>query len=141
MRAATLAKPKSGAHLSLSEMHARHADLVRLDPVIHEHTRLGILTVLYTAPGERSFSDLRDTLRLTDGNLMAHLRTLESAGLVERIKEGAGRASSTTVQLSAHGRKAFTGYLGQLESLVRAARGAPAASGSRRDTGGTARKP
>ena len=147
MRTATLAKPKAGPHVPLGENHARRADLVRLDPVIHEHTRLGILTVLYTAPGGHSFSDLRDTLGLTDGNLMAHLRTLETAGLIERIKEGAGRASSTTVQLSAHGRKAFQSYLDQLESLVRAARGRandgvpPAANGAKRDSGGTARKP
>ncbi|HEY3324097.1 MAG TPA: transcriptional regulator [Planctomycetota bacterium] len=98
-------------------------DLVRLDPVIHERTRLTILTLLSTTtdPGY-SFSDLRDVLHLTDGNLMAHLRTLEEAELIERVKEGAGRASSTTIALSASGRKAFSSYLEQLEQLVRAAR-------------------
>jgi DNA-binding MarR family transcriptional regulator len=97
--------------------------LVRLDPVIHERTRLTILTLLSTTtdPGY-SFSDLRDVLHLTDGNLMAHLRTLEEAELIERVKEGAGRASSTTIALSASGRKAFSSYLEQLEQLVRAAR-------------------
>lgn len=119
----------------------RNADFVQLDPVIHEQTRLGILTVLYTAPGGHSFSDLRDTLALTDGNLMAHLRTLETAGLVERLKEGAGRASSTTVQLGAPGRKAFKNYLDQLETLVRAARSAPPAHAPKRDNGGANRKP
>ncbi|MCY3022904.1 MAG: transcriptional regulator [Planctomycetota bacterium] len=97
--------------------------MVRLDPLIHERTRLAILTVLVMAPGGCSFSDLRDTLSLTDGNLTTHLRTLEEAGLVERFKEGAGRASSTTVQLSAGGRESFRNYLDQLETLVRAARG------------------
>lgn len=119
----------------------RGADLVHLDPVIHEHTRLGILTVLYTAPGGQLFSDLRDTLALTDGNLMAHLRTLETAGLVERLKEGAGRASSTTVQLNTHGRKAFKNYLDQLETLVRAARNATPAHPAKRESGGVSRKP
>lgn len=97
---------------------------VRLDPVIHERTRLSILTALFTTadPG-CSFPDLRDTLALTDGNLMTHLRTLEEAGLVELLKEGAGRASSTTIQLSSAGRRAFRVYLDQLESLVRTARG------------------
>jgi DNA-binding MarR family transcriptional regulator len=99
-------------------------EMVQLDPLIHERTRLAILTSLFTTQDDGlSFSDIRDTLKLTDGNLMAHLRTLEDAALVERIKEGAGRNSSTTIQLSANGRKAFKNYLDQLEQLVRAARG------------------
>jgi DNA-binding MarR family transcriptional regulator len=95
---------------------------VYLDPVIHERTRLAILTALYTAPEGRSFSDLRDTLSLTDGNLMAHVRTLEEAALLERSKEGAGRASTTTLRLSERGQHSFALYLDQLEQLVRAAR-------------------
>ena len=103
----------------------RPAAAVQLDPVIHERTRLAILTALYTVAGNAySFLDLRETLQLTDGNLMAHLRTLESAGLIEREKEGAGRKSSTTVGLSTTGKRAFKAYLDNLESLVRAARGA-----------------
>jgi len=99
------------------------ADVVQLDPLIHERTRLQILTALFTtAQPSVSFSDLRDMLALTDGNLMAHLRTLEEAELIQREKEGAGRNSSTTIQLSATGRKAFANYLDQLEMLVRAAR-------------------
>lgn len=97
---------------------------VYLDPLIHERTRLSILTSLFTSTDSAiSFSDLRDTLALTDGNLTTHLRTLESAGLLERAKEGSGRNSSTTVRLSPAGKKAFLHYLDQLETLVRAARG------------------
>lgn len=103
---------------------ARPADVVHLDPVIHERTRLSILTALFTMGRPAcSFLDLRDTLSLTDGNLLAHLRTLEEAGLIERVKEGAGRNSNTTVQLSTNGKKAFRNYLDRLEMLVRAARG------------------
>ena len=99
------------------------ADWVQLDPLIHERTRLSIMTALFAAgDGGYSFSDLRDTLKLTDGNLMAHLRTLEEAGLIEREKEGAGRNSSTTIHLSTVGRKAFGAYLDQLEALVKAVR-------------------
>ena len=113
---------KGGQKASLKAM--KHLDLVHLDPVIHERTRLSILTALFTSrePGS-SFSDLRDTLALTDGNLLAHIRTLEQAEFIERVKEGAGRGSTTTIQLSASGRKAFCNYLDQLESLVRSARG------------------
>lgn len=113
---------KGAQKASLKAM--KHLDFVHLDPVIHERTRLSILTALFTSrePGS-SFSDLRDTLALTDGNLLAHIRTLEQAEFIERVKEGAGRGSTTTIQLSASGRKAFCNYLDQLESLVRSARG------------------
>jgi len=97
--------------------------LVELDPVIHERTRLAILTALTTtADGLRSFSDLRDALHLTDGNLTTHLRTLGQAGLVEVRKTGAGRGSSTTVQLTDPGRAAFQKYLERLEKLIETAR-------------------
>ena len=97
--------------------------LVELDPVIHERTRLAILTALTTtADGLQSFSDLRDALHLTDGNLTTHLRTLGQAGLVEVHKTGAGRGSSTTVQLTVFGREAFQQYLARLEKLIETAR-------------------
>lgn len=97
--------------------------LVQLDPVIHERTRLAIMTTLTTtADGLLSFSDLRDALHLTDGNLTTHLRTLVQAGLVEVHKTGAGRGSSTTVQLKVSGRTAFQKYLGRLEDLIQTAR-------------------
>jgi DNA-binding transcriptional ArsR family regulator len=97
--------------------------LVQLDPVIHERTRLAMLTALTTAPdGVLSFSDLRNALHLTDGNLTTHLRTLGQAGLVEVHKTGAGRGSNTTVQLKSMGRVAFQKYLARLEQLIQTAR-------------------
>ena len=117
------AKSKRGAQKK-EHAAATVGDEVYLDPLIHERTRLSILTSLFTSTDSAiSFSDLRDTLALTDGNLTTHLRTLESAGLLERAKEGSGRNSSTTVRLSPTGKKAFLHYLDQLETLVRAARG------------------
>lgn len=100
------------------------AAAVDLDPIIHERTRLLILTALSTAPGQAlSFPDLRESLKLTDGNLLTHLRTLESAMLVALTKTGAGRGSSTRVALSERGAKAFRAYLDQLDVLLRTARG------------------
>lgn len=121
------AKAKDDTHFAARREKHDAADrapaAVQLDPVIHERTRLAILTALFTVAGNTfSFLDLRETLQLTDGNLMAHLRTLESAGLIEREKEGAGRKSSTTVALSTSGKRAFKGYLDNLEALVRSAR-------------------
>ncbi|MCW8132432.1 MAG: transcriptional regulator [Planctomycetota bacterium] len=106
-----------------SKAKERLAEHVDLDPLIHERTRLLILTALSTAPeGVLSFLDLREALGLTDGNLMAHLRTLEGADLVGLAKTGAGRGSSTQVTLTSPGAKAFKAYLDQLDALLRAAR-------------------
>ncbi len=100
-----------------------HSKLIKLDPIIHERARLAILTSLSTSEdGCCLFTDLRDSLQVTDGNLITHLRTLEQAGLVERKKEGAGRNSATKVMISKKGRNAFKAYLDQLEMLVQAAR-------------------
>lgn len=128
MKALAFETPLKGHGARHADKHPpkllKHLDVVDLDPVIHERTRLSILTALFThrEPG-CSFSDLRDSLTLTDGNLLAHLRTLEQAAFIERIKAGAGRGSTTMIQLSAQGRKAFKKYLDQLESLVNSARG------------------
>ncbi len=100
------------------------SELVELDPLIHERTRLAILTTLATSENATcSFIHLRDALNVTDGNLITHLRTLEQAGLLERRKTGAGRGSATTLRLTAGGHASFNAYLNQLETLVLAARG------------------
>ena len=49
-----------------------------LDETVHQRTRLGILTMLAEV-GSASFTHLRDTLGLSDGNLSRHLRVLEEA--------------------------------------------------------------
>jgi len=55
-----------------------------LDPVIHQPARLQIMSALCQL-GERArvdFSYLKDHLGLTDGNLGAHLATLEARGYI-----------------------------------------------------------
>jgi DNA-binding MarR family transcriptional regulator len=95
-----------------------------LDPLIHERTRLAILTALATTPEHSlSFLTLRESLQLTDGNLQTHLRALEQGGLLERSKTGAGRGSATTVHLTEKGQQSFTEYLNVLEDLIKTARG------------------
>ena len=57
----------------------------RLDEVVHQRTRLGVLTILAEVKSA-SFTYLRDELDLSDGNLSRHLRVLEDAGLVSITK-------------------------------------------------------
>jgi DNA-binding MarR family transcriptional regulator len=93
-----------------------------LDPLLHERGRLAIVSVL-AAVAELSFTDLRDTLEMTDGNLSVHLQKLEEKGFVAITKQFVGRRPLTTCRLTKAGRQAFARYLEHLEALVRQNRG------------------
>ena len=94
---------------------------LQLDRVIHEKGRLAIVSMLAAAP-ELSFTDLRDALGMTDGNLTTHIRTLQQAGYVSVTKSFQNHRPLTTCALTAEGRKAFTHYINLLERIVRQAK-------------------
>lgn len=94
---------------------------VRLDSLIHERVRLGILSAL-AAADRLSFTELRDALGVTDGNLSVHARKLEDAGYLECQKRFDKRIPRSEYRLSTKGRAAFASYLFQLESVIRTAR-------------------
>jgi len=93
-----------------------------LDRVIHGPLRLGIVAALAAAE-RRTFTELREALGATDGNLNASLQKLEQAGYVAAAKKTAGRGSFTEYQLTRAGQKALAGYLDQLEGIVAPVRG------------------
>ena len=90
---------------------------LQLDRVIHEKGRLAIMSLLAASP-ELSFTEMRDTLNMTDGNLTAHMRTLQEAGYVAVTKEFHSGRPLTTFALTGPGRKAFTNYINLLEQIV-----------------------
>ncbi len=94
---------------------------LQLDRVIHEKGRLAIMSMLAASP-ELSFTEMRDTLRMTDGNLTTHIRTLQQAGYVAVTKSFDKKRPLTTCSLTPAGRKAFTQYLDLLENLVQQAK-------------------
>jgi DNA-binding MarR family transcriptional regulator len=91
---------------------------LQLDRVIHERGRLAIMSMLAASP-DLSFTELRDTLEMTDGNLTTHMRTLQEAGYVAIAKSYRNRRPLTTVALTSAGRKAFASYVGLLERIVK----------------------
>jgi len=91
---------------------------LQLDRVIHEKGRLAIMAMLAASP-ELSFTELRDALNLTDGNLSTHVRTLQEEGLVSVAKSYQNNRPLTTCSLTAAGRKAFAEYISLLEQIVR----------------------
>lgn len=92
-----------------------------LDRIIHERARLALVSAL--AVHERlSHNELKQLLRLTDGNLSVHARRLEEAGYVECHKSFEGRLPRTEYTLTGSGRRALEGYLAHMEALIRAMR-------------------
>jgi DNA-binding PadR family transcriptional regulator len=88
-----------------------------LDPIIHERLRLGILSAL-AVQEKLTFTELRDILQTTDGNLSVQARRLESAGYVSCDKKFEGRKPKSTYHLSPAGRVALEEYLETLTSLL-----------------------
>ena len=95
--------------------------LLQINRVIHEKGRLGIMSMLAASP-ELSFIELRETLRMTDGNLTTHIRTLQEAGYVSVAKSYRDNRRLTTVSMTAGGRRAFNNYLALLERIVKDAK-------------------
>ncbi|MDM7994883.1 MAG: transcriptional regulator [Acidobacteriota bacterium] len=88
-----------------------------LDPLIHERLRLGILSALVVQES-LTFTELRDILQTTDGNLSVQARRLESAGYVFCDKKFEDRKPRSTYRLSPEGRAALEEYLEKLSSLL-----------------------
>jgi DNA-binding MarR family transcriptional regulator len=96
-------------------------DLPKLDRLIHERLRLGIVSALAAAPS-LTFTELKNLLGTTDGNLSVHSRKLEEAGYVGCEKSFEGRVPKTEFKLTPLGRKALERYLDHMEALVQAMR-------------------
>ena len=96
----------------------------QLDRVIHEKGRMAIMSMLAAAP-ELSFTDMRDTLEMTDGNLTTHIRTLQQAGYVAVSKSYKKNRPLTTCALTIDGHQAFGEYVGLLEIIVKQAKAKP----------------
>jgi DNA-binding MarR family transcriptional regulator len=93
------------------------APFLNLDRVIHEKGRMALMSLLAATP-ELSFTEMRDTLNMTDGNLSVHLRTLQEAGYVAVTKTFQDRRPLTTCSLTPAGREAFANYIDLLEQIV-----------------------
>jgi len=73
---------------------------------------------LLAATSDLSFTELRHSLGMTDGNLTTHIRTLQESGYVSIAKSFQNNRPLTTCSLTTKGRKAFTDYINLLEQIV-----------------------
>ena len=94
---------------------------LNLDRTIHEKGRLAIMSLLAANP-QLYFTEIRDTLKMTDGNVTAHLRTLHEAGYISVTKAFQDGRPLTTYALTKEGRQAFAAYIDLLEQIVQQTR-------------------
>lgn len=98
------------------------SNLPKLDRVIHERMRLGILSALAVNPS-LAFGELKKLLDTSDGNISVHTRRLEEAGYIECKKSFNGRVPRTEFRITAEGRNALKRYLNHMEALIAAMKG------------------
>ena len=92
-----------------------------VDRLIHERIRLAILSAL-AVNDALSFSDLKQLLETTDGNLSVHARKLEDADYIICTKGFEGRVPRTEYRITDSGRPALEKYLNHMEQLIKAVR-------------------
>lgn len=97
-------------------------ELAGLDRLIHEPSRLAIMTALSASSGAE-FLFLQRLTGLTKGNLSSHLSKLEDAGLVKIQKRFVGKTPNTLVSLTKAGRVAIDEHWERLERLRDGTRG------------------
>lgn len=91
-----------------------HTDL---DALFLSRVRLGIMSAL-AGGDELDFTFLRRVLETTDGNLGAHLRRLEEAGMIRSRKRFVARRPNTSYRITARGKDAFRDYVKELATLL-----------------------
>src|SRR3954465_5933761 len=87
------------------------------DPLVANPGRLSILTVL-AVEERQEFVDLRRRTHLTDGNLAAHAKRLQTGGLIEIDKQFKDNKPVTSFVLTPDGRKALEGHVRRLMSAL-----------------------
>jgi len=90
------------------------------DLIIHQPVRLKIMAALKALPpGEPiEFVRLKAIVGATEGNLGAHITTLEEAGYVVVEKDFVAKRPRTRVALSKPGRRAYDDYLDYLREII-----------------------
>lgn len=96
----------------------------QLDELIHQPVRLQIMSSLVALEqGEQiDFTYLRNLLKLTDGNLGAHLAKLETAGYIKIEKTFIDRKPRTFINITGKGRDAFADHVQALNLILKSSK-------------------
>jgi DNA-binding MarR family transcriptional regulator len=91
-----------------------------LNTIIHQPVRLKIMSALRALPAGQmlEFVRLKKIVEATEGNLGAHIQTLEEAGYVAVEKDFADKRPRTRLKLSKDGRRAFDNHVAYLRDII-----------------------
>lgn len=94
--------------------------MAQLDEVIHQSTRLKIMTALHLLGDNEQieFVKLRTLTGASDGNLGAHLETLAKAEYLKMEKQFVGKKPQTRIAITARGRAAYRSHIAELKILL-----------------------
>ncbi len=94
--------------------------MAQLDNIIHQTVRLQIMSSLVSLDQNEqvNFTYLRKLLKLTDGNLGAHLTKLEEAGYIKIDKTFVARKPQTFISATGKGRDAFYEHTAALKKII-----------------------
>ncbi len=89
-----------------------------LNKAFENRIRLGIMSILMV--NDRvEFSEMKEMLDITDGNLASHISALEKIEYVEVKKQFVGKKPNTSYAVTKAGKKAFNDHLDALEKLFK----------------------
>ena len=94
--------------------------MAEFNAIIHQPVRLKIMAALKALPSAEQieFVRLRKIVEATEGNLGAHIQTLEQAGYVAVEKDFADNKPRTRIKLTKQGRRAFEDYVAFLRNII-----------------------
>jgi DNA-binding MarR family transcriptional regulator len=93
-------------------------NIEQLNKAFENRIRLGLMSILLVNDWVE-FSELKEHLSLTDGNLASHIAALEKLGYLEVKKQFIGKKPNTSYAVTRAGKKAFLEHLNALEKLIR----------------------
>jgi len=88
-----------------------------LNKNFENRVRLGLMSVLIVNDWV-DFTEMKELLSVTDGNLASHSSALEKAEYIEVKKEFVGKKPKTSYRVTQKGREAFQQHLMALEKLL-----------------------
>ncbi len=89
------------------------------DKVLNERSRLLILMKLAGSPQKNmSFTDLKEFLNFSSGNLSTHLKILEAGEYIAIEKTFKNNKPLTTLTINEKGIKALDAYFSTMEKLI-----------------------
>lgn len=97
--------------------------MAELNKIIHERARLLILTYLArNEENEVSFSDLKNELDISSGNLSVQLSKLKEVGLIEIDKRFQDNRPLTSIVITPQGLDSLNAYFDEMEKMIRSLR-------------------